>query len=67
MILVGNVVNNLNQDVTVTLKHLRILPILLAGPCREVCRASDSRARDPGFDTFVSPPADSRRAVVSYW
>ena len=34
---------------------------------------SDSRARGPRFDTpvwphtFVSPSADSRRAVVSYW
>ena len=33
--------------------------------------ASVSRARGPGFDTrphtFVSPSADSSRAVVSFW
>ena len=38
-----------------------------------VGRASDSRARGPGFDTqsghilCISPSTDSRRAVVSYW
>ena len=44
----------------------------VAGPGSAVCKAFDSRARGPGFDTrschtFVSPSADSRRAVVSYW
>ena len=29
--------------------------------------ASVSRARGPGFYTFVSPSADSSRAVVSFW
>ena len=43
-----------------------------AGPHSTVGSASDSRARGPGLvqvwpDTFVSPFADSRRAVVSYW
>ena len=42
---------------------------MLPGP---VGRASDSRARCPGFNPFephtlVFPSTDSRRAVVSYW
>ena len=28
---------------------------------------SVTRLTIPGFDTFVSPSADSRRAVFSYW
>ena len=45
---------------------------ILAGSRCEVGSASDSKARDPGFDiwlvhNFVSASADSRRAVVSYW
>ena len=43
-----------------------------AGPRCAVGSASDSRARGLGFDTrschtFVSPSADSGRAVLSYW
>ena len=48
------------------------LPFFEAGPHSGVGSSSDSRARGPGFDTqsghtFISPSADSRRAVVSYW
>ena len=55
------------------LKHIRVLTFIKnvsstgAGPRSAVGSADDSRARGPGFDTFVSPSADSRRAVVSYW
>ena len=44
-----------------------------AGPRSTVGSVSDSRARGPLVrypvqpHTFVSPSADSRRAVVSYW
>ena len=43
-----------------------------AGPRSAVGRAPDSQVRSPGRypvwqHTFVSPSADSRRAVVSYW
>ena len=40
---------------------------IVAGLRSAVGSASDSRARGPGVDTFVSPSADSRRTVVSYW
>ena len=40
----------------------------LVGPRSSENSASDSTVRGPGFDTrFVSPCADSIRAVVSYW
>ena len=40
---------------------------IVAGLRSAVSSASDSRARGPGVDTFVSPFTDSRRTVVSYW
>ena len=45
------------------------LYIIPAGPRSSVGSASDSRARDPGFDTRSGNilSADSRGAVVSYW
>ena len=44
------------------------IPFSVAGPRSEVGRAPDSYVRGPGFDTFVSSSADSRKAaVVSYW
>ena len=45
----------------------------IAGPRKAVGCASDSRVRAPGFDTRSGHilsfllPADSGRAVVSYW
>ena len=36
-------------------------------PRGAVGNVSDSRARDPGSNSFVSPSADSRREVVSNW
>ena len=43
-----------------------------AGPGSAVGSVSDSRARSPGLETvqphtFISPSANLRRAVVSYW
>ena len=50
---------------------LSCLKLCRAGPHSAVGSVSDSRVRGPGFSiqphTFVSPSADSRRAVVSYW
>ena len=53
-------------------QRLFCLYISNAGPRGAVGSASDSRARGSGFDIrsghiLVSPSADSRRAVVSYW
>ena len=45
----------------------------MAGPCSAVGRTPDSQVRGPEFDIksghiyFVSPSADSRGTVVSYW
>ena len=63
----------LDEEHALKLKEEELLAIGIAGwlTCgfmlSLVGQMYDSRARGPGFNTFISPSTDSRRAVVSYW